>query len=1035
MPWSRAGKQEGPHLVPKWTIQMDAIRAAMDFERPRKGPAASAGLNRHASSDAKPRAIGTPMGNDLSSPERAFYELRFKNQFLETKGNSFQELFCTLMSKVYPGDFVSCRPWGQVGDRKNDGYLKSERTLFQVYAPNEIKVSTTLRKVDEDFKEAIPFWGQFFDTWVFVHNAQAGLPPDVIAKLLELERAHSPVKVVSWGFEELLSRFRQLERDALTSLYGALPSATDKSAARSKAKDAQELVRSGKHPEAIQAMVEALAIARTTGDEEEEVEILSGLALLSSSRRLGGDQEHYLREAEKKADKLKSPVAKAIYLRARATTLERLRDVEGADAAYRAALKECEGPDDEKRNLATQACVIRSEFVHFLCTHSRFEEAQSILASAEDYARQQPAEAEGELFQAALEAGIHWSVVAEDHDGAIRRIRDLESYATTSRLAYRIGGDLLNVATHASRAKSHAVALAAAQASIRLGRQSIEYAPSSFLVGALYSEAMVMMQSGDHATALAKAEAILDLCKRPEDASIRQATLQLIAEIRRAGGDAQAAVDMATTALASANDEPENIAFSKLAVARALNDNGQTEDALKQAREAWMLIADAGLPARAAVDVLGQIANYASQLGADEALTEATNDLDRLSEDEEKVRDDKAQVLARAFANQQLRERLLAVLNEPDTVPDGVREQEASLRSANAEAVKPLLRWWDDNPEHRTAAYDFWGRGSFARILGNTRNFPNSFNVSVEVRSLDDVRRSLRLWGLYADFLMLVWKGPTKSSFDILPIPGDYCDPGGWGYVVAAGTTLKRRGSSRKWYPALAHRSLLPDDVGHFLAHDARPFLSTGRLIVVPAVGAGCFSPGHGPFEQLLSEAANAVPTIRWRDRTGLRIGAIPHSPDAPFEVLAGLANEEEERLRKLRLLLLRRSRECAGSYETEVESKLLALEIDDALRDFEARHGVVVRKRGFAHATESLGGGTARFRSDGRKLSKSLSNSPFAPLFLLQGLGSGWRVESSEIPRLAARFEPQEGDVIGTWLASPRPGWTIPTVRLADAE
>ena len=32
---------------------------------------------------------------------------------------------------------MACRPWGDRGDRKNDGFLKSERRL-QVYAPNEM---------------------------------------------------------------------------------------------------------------------------------------------------------------------------------------------------------------------------------------------------------------------------------------------------------------------------------------------------------------------------------------------------------------------------------------------------------------------------------------------------------------------------------------------------------------------------------------------------------------------------------------------------------------------------------------------------------------------------------------------------------------------------------------------------------------------------------------------------------------------------------------------------------------------------------
>jgi len=92
---------------------------------------------------------------------------------------------------VPPSDFIRVRPWGNVGDRKNDGYLKSERRLFQVYAPNEMEAAKAIAKIDEDFTEALPFWKLHFDNWSFVHNARDGLGPDVTKKLLDLGAQHS----------------------------------------------------------------------------------------------------------------------------------------------------------------------------------------------------------------------------------------------------------------------------------------------------------------------------------------------------------------------------------------------------------------------------------------------------------------------------------------------------------------------------------------------------------------------------------------------------------------------------------------------------------------------------------------------------------------------------------------------------------------------------------------------------------------------------------------------------------------------------
>ncbi len=825
--------------------------------------------------------------------------------------------------------------------------------------------------------------------------------------------------------------------DIVVAALSAEPGAKTKkpSEAHSKRKLAQELMRGGKHSEGIKEMTEALAIAQAEGDEEKEVEILAGLALSSGGRRGRGDRQHYFQLAEKKVAKIKSSVTKVLYLRASAAVFEEKRDSAGAEEAYRAALHCCDTePEDEKGNLARQGCIIRSSFVHLLCNEKRLDEARVVLAQCEEHARHNKDDEEGELFQAAIEAGIHFSLETADEEGVILRIIELEQLATTSRLAHRIGGDLVNVANNLSHGKAHRAALCAAEAAIRLGQRCDDRSLPSFLSGALYTEAMVLLQAGEDEKALSKAEAILDLPHGPEGAMIKQVTQQLISEIRRNAGDSQTAVDLARLALGGATGMPEEIAFFKLALGKALNDNGETEEALKQAKEAWVLAQPLALPARGVIEFLSDITNYGSQLGTEAEVAEAITVLDQLTDESENVKTGRAHAIARASANHELRQRFVEVLHEREPAKSAGTEQSISLSEANAIVVRPLLRLWEDIPERLAASYDFWGRGNFERMLLNTRCFSNSFNVTLEVRSLDDVKRAIRLWGLYADFLILLWKGPTQNGVATTFLPEDYGDPGGWGYMVAAGTVLKKEGSDKKWYPAIAHISSIPDEVAAFLATEARPFIQSGRLIVVPAVGAACINPGHGPFEQLLAEAANAIPSIRWRGFEGTPIGFIPHSPDAPFELLAELAETESDRLRKLRLLLLKRTRELKPDGNVGLEAKTLSLEIDDALRDLEDRNNSLARKKGLQKAREPLAGGTARFRSSGGRLALARQDSPFATLLLLQSLGYGWRVDSSQVPKPPSRFEPQRDDVIGAWLAPPSPGWLIPTISADEA-
>ncbi len=156
--------------------------------------------------------------------QKLYYEKDFRIAFLEARGDAFQRLFEILMGKVYPSDFIACRPWGKIGDRKNDGYLPSRRVLFQVYAPNEISASEAISKINEDFEGAKEHWKEYFDEWIFVHNTHDGrLSPQVLKRLEELKQENPGFRISHWGYEELLIEFRKLDLVALQSWFGMAP--------------------------------------------------------------------------------------------------------------------------------------------------------------------------------------------------------------------------------------------------------------------------------------------------------------------------------------------------------------------------------------------------------------------------------------------------------------------------------------------------------------------------------------------------------------------------------------------------------------------------------------------------------------------------------------------------------------------------------------------------------------------------------------------------------------------------------------------
>ncbi|MHC5056919.1 MAG: ABC-three component system protein [Planctomycetota bacterium] len=185
---------------------------------------------------------------------RAYYELRFERDYLLKRGNEFQDFFATIMEKRHPGDFMRVRPWGRTGDQKNDGYLRPHRTLFAVYAPNEMSASEAIAKIDEDFTGALPHWQEWFDNWVFVHNSRQGLGPAVTRKLLELHDANNPPAVGHWGFEELRRAVFEISTSDIASLLGPAPSSGE--AARIGFDDLKEVVDSiAERPAAAQGEI------------------------------------------------------------------------------------------------------------------------------------------------------------------------------------------------------------------------------------------------------------------------------------------------------------------------------------------------------------------------------------------------------------------------------------------------------------------------------------------------------------------------------------------------------------------------------------------------------------------------------------------------------------------------------------------------------------------------------------------------------------------------------------------------------------
>jgi len=154
---------------------------------------------------------------------RSWYQQQCELALVKKQADEFQEFFSTVMELAHPRDFQRIRPYGNRGDLKCDGYLKTTETVFQVYAPRTTRLATVLAKVREDFAGALAHWEGRMQTWAFVHNDRDGLPANIAQLLQDLERETKTVRTEIWDPTLLQSVVLRLAEESLALLFGPAP--------------------------------------------------------------------------------------------------------------------------------------------------------------------------------------------------------------------------------------------------------------------------------------------------------------------------------------------------------------------------------------------------------------------------------------------------------------------------------------------------------------------------------------------------------------------------------------------------------------------------------------------------------------------------------------------------------------------------------------------------------------------------------------------------------------------------------------------
>ncbi len=160
----------------------------------------------------------------MNSQEKALYRILYQNRVFKSDGQLFENLFTDIMT-YSNSEFERIKAWGNIGDRKNDGYIKSEGTYFQVFAPEDIRKSYTdvVSKIQTDFNGLKKHWNPVNNFYFVVNDKFNGVNADSEKTLTEIKEKHSLLDSGFLTASDLERMLFEQDDDIIQTVIGFIP--------------------------------------------------------------------------------------------------------------------------------------------------------------------------------------------------------------------------------------------------------------------------------------------------------------------------------------------------------------------------------------------------------------------------------------------------------------------------------------------------------------------------------------------------------------------------------------------------------------------------------------------------------------------------------------------------------------------------------------------------------------------------------------------------------------------------------------------
>lgn len=165
----------------------------------------------------------------MNTSEKYIARIMFQIKVHTSDGQLYENLFSKIMTKSN-SNFRMIKPYGNIGDRKNDGFDKTKGVYYQVFAPENVEKAKTITdavsKLREDFNGLKKHWHTLCpikEFYYVVNDKYKGLPPQVEQEILILGSENTDVICDSFCSHNLETIFMGLSKDDITDIIGIIP--------------------------------------------------------------------------------------------------------------------------------------------------------------------------------------------------------------------------------------------------------------------------------------------------------------------------------------------------------------------------------------------------------------------------------------------------------------------------------------------------------------------------------------------------------------------------------------------------------------------------------------------------------------------------------------------------------------------------------------------------------------------------------------------------------------------------------------------